>query len=126
MCSGDAVKRGGVVKGPVAANPLRRHGLHVTPGIAAVVLVLLAACTGSGSPTGSGGSPQAEGSSSSPSAVAFSACVRSHGVPNFPDPDSSGGIPKETSQQLGVSSSQYQAAAQACGHLLPGGNSGRT
>jgi hypothetical protein len=52
--------------------------------------------------------------------------MRSHGVPNFPDPDSSGGIPKETLQQLGVSDSRYQAAAQACGHLLPGSDSGRT
>jgi hypothetical protein len=47
--------------------------------------------------------------------------MRSHGVPNFPDPDSSGGIRKETAHQLGVSGSQYQAATQACGHLLPGG-----
>jgi hypothetical protein len=53
--------------------------------------------------------------------------MRSHGVPSFPDPDSSGRIPKETVRQLGISSSQYEAATQACGHLLPGGgNGGRT
>jgi hypothetical protein len=45
--------------------------------------------------------------------------MRSHGVPNFPDPSSSGGVPKETAQQLGVSSSQLQAALNACQHLLP-------
>jgi hypothetical protein len=33
-------------------------------------------------------------------------------------------VSKETPQQLDVSSSQYQAATRACGHLLPGGGSG--
>lgn len=51
--------------------------------------------------------------------LAYSACVRSHGVPNFPDPASSGGIPKETAQQLGVSQSQLQSAQDDCAHLLP-------
>ena len=46
-------------------------------------------------------------------------CMRSHAVPNFPDPSSSGGVPKETAQQLGVSNSQLQAALNACQHLLP-------
>ena len=45
--------------------------------------------------------------------------MRSHGVPNFPDPDSSGNLPKADAQHLGVSSSQLQAAQQACQHLLP-------
>jgi hypothetical protein len=88
--------------------------------IAAAVLALLAtACIRSPSSTGSGGSPDAGGSTSSPSAVAFSACIRSHGVPNFPDPDSSGNLPKPDAHHLGVSSSQLQAAQQACQHLLP-------
>jgi hypothetical protein len=91
--------------------------------VAAIVvtagLVLLAACTGSGgSFTGSGGSPQAGGSTRSPSALAFSACMRSHGVPTFPDPDSSGALPKVGPQQLGVSSSQFEAALNACASLL--------
>jgi hypothetical protein len=47
--------------------------------------------------------------------------MRSHGVPNFPDPDSSGQLPKGDAQRFGVSSSQLQAARQACLHLLPGG-----
>ena len=45
--------------------------------------------------------------------------MRSHGVPNFPDPSGSGGVPKETAQQLRVSSSQLQTALNACQHLLP-------
>ena len=89
--------------------------------IAAAGLALLtAACGGSPSATGSGGSSKA-GRSASPqsAAVAFSGCLRSHGVPNFPDPSSSAEIPKETAQQLGVSSSQLQGALNACQHLLP-------
>jgi hypothetical protein len=88
--------------------------------IAAAGLALLtAACGGSPSATASGGSSNAGGSARSQSAVAFSGCMRSHAVPNFPDPSSSGGVPKETAQQLGVSSSRLQAALNACQHLLP-------
>jgi hypothetical protein len=49
--------------------------------------------------------------------------MRSQGVPNYPDPDSSGQLPKTDAQLLGVSTSQYQAARQACRHLLPTGGS---
>jgi hypothetical protein len=100
--------------------------------IAAVLLVavalLAAACTHSssgpgvakvGSSTGSGGAPRAGGSTSSPSAVAYSACMRSHGVSNFPDPGSDGQVPKGDAQQFGVSSSQFRAAQRACQHLYP-------
>ncbi len=92
--------------------------------IAAAVLVLLAAAcsSGSSSSAGTGGSSHAGGSTNSPSAVAFSACMRSHGVPNYPDPDPGqppGDAPKVDPQRLGVSSSQLQAAQQACQHLLP-------
>jgi hypothetical protein len=49
--------------------------------------------------------------------------MRSQGVPNFPDPDSSGQLPKTDAQLLGVSTSQYQTAQQACRDLLPAGGS---
>jgi hypothetical protein len=54
-------------------------------------------------------------------AVAFSRCMRSNGVPTYPDPASGGLIPKKTPQQLGVSSSRFQAAQEACIHLVPNG-----
>ncbi len=94
--------------------------------IATVALAqLAAACTSGSGPSsaGSGGSSTAGGSANSPSAVGYSHCIRSHGVPNFPDPPSSGGLPKASAQELGVSSSQYQAAMRACQHLLPTGGS---
>jgi hypothetical protein len=60
--------------------------------------------------------------------VAYSGCMRSNGVPNYPDPSTNNelptGLPKANLQQLGVSSSQLQAAETACAHLLPDG--GRT
>jgi hypothetical protein len=91
--------------------------------IATVVLVLLAAaCSGGPSSTGSGGS-STRGSAGSPSAIAYSACMRSQGVPNYPDPDSSGQLPKGDAQQFGVSTAQYQTAQQACQHLFSTGGS---
>src|SRR5262249_11202302 len=54
-----------------------------------------------------------------PSAVTYSACMRSHGVPNFPDPGSDGLVPKADAHQLGVSSSQLQTAQQTCQPLYP-------
>ncbi|HEY0719537.1 MAG TPA: hypothetical protein VGD68_18120 [Streptosporangiaceae bacterium] len=80
------------------------------------VLILLTAACSSGSPP-PGGPPQPSGPASSP-AVAFSQCMRSHGVPDFPDPGSRGGVPKVTPQQAGVSNARFQAAQQACAQLL--------
>jgi len=102
-------------------RPARRPAARTAPVIiaTAALLLLAAACSSSGgSPTGSS-LPSADGSTTSPSAVAYSACMRSHRVPNFPDPDSSGNLPKPDANHLGVSSSQLQAAQQACQSLLP-------
>jgi hypothetical protein len=88
--------------------------------IAAAVLALLAtACSSSPSSSGSGGSSHPGRAATSPSAVAYSACVRSHGVPNFPDPGSDGQVPKADPQLLGVSSTQLQLAQRTCQHLYP-------
>jgi hypothetical protein len=56
-------------------------------------------------------------------ALAYSRCIRSNGVPNYPDPNSNGNLPKGNAKAFGVSTSQYQAAERACGHLLPSGGS---
>src|SRR5580692_6371669 len=84
--------------------------------IATVSLVLLtAAC--SGSPPATGSSSSSNGSANS-KLVAYSQCMRSHGLPSFPDP--AGGVPpKVTAQELGVGSSRLQGAQGACQHLLP-------
>lgn len=73
------------------------------------------------------GTSSASGSSRSGStqnqALAYAHCVRSHGVRLWPDPESNGAFDKSklTLQQLGVSSSQLQAAQAACQRLLPNG-----
>jgi hypothetical protein len=89
--------------------------------IATAALVMLATACSGGNPSsaGSGGSATTAGSASSPSAVAYSHCMRSRGVPNFPDPGSNGVVPKADSQQLGVSSSELQAAQRDCQALYP-------
>jgi hypothetical protein len=108
------------------AMSTRHRSVFAVP-LAAVAL-LAAACSHSspgpgvaavGSATGSGGSPHAGGTSTSASAVAYSACVRSHGVPNFPDPTSNGQVPKTDPQRLGVSSSQLRTAQHVCQQLYP-------
>ena len=78
---------------------------------------------------GCGGSPSSHvaklGSTTTPGSgpLAFAGCMRSHGVPNYPDPTSAG-LVKESLQQLRVSSSQFQSAETACSHLLPNGGNG--
>lgn len=55
-------------------------------------------------------------------ALAFAACMRGHGLPNFPDPTNKGGAVQETlTAGAGVdpNSPQFAAARNACRHLLP-------
>lgn len=73
--------------------------------------LLAAACGGTSNPPGP--ATQANG------ALAFSRCMRSHRVPNFPDPNSSGELPKSQLEHLDVNSPRFQTAESACIHLLP-------
>ena len=52
-------------------------------------------------------------------ALRFSRCVRSHGVPNFPDPDSTGRIPDPASLGIDQGSPKFQAANQTCRRYRP-------
>ncbi len=95
---------------------------------AAASLLLATGCGGRPSHAGSGGpstaaasSPSAAGSAASP-LLAFSQCMRTRGVPDFPDPEPGASNAKfPGAGQLGVSSSVYQAAVGGCQHLLPAG-----
>jgi hypothetical protein len=53
--------------------------------------------------------------------TAFSRCMRSHGVPKFPDPSPDGGITFNSSTGLDPNSSQFRAAQRACQKLMPKG-----
>jgi hypothetical protein len=83
-------------------------------------LALVAACGGPSS-TGSAGAPDAGGATSTAAqAVAYTQCMRSHGVPEYPGPDSSGQLQKiRSGQQVGVSDGQLSTASNACQSLWP-------
>ena len=78
---------------------------------------------GSTTTTPGSSSSTSSAASTQDGALAFARCMRSHGVPNYPDPTGSG-LVKESLQQLGVSSSRFQSASSDCNHLLPNGGSG--
>jgi hypothetical protein len=109
---------------------LRRAG-PLTAALAMVGL-LASACDGGGSSDpgvasgGSGSSTTTAPSSSAggaaqASGLAYSQCMRSHGITNFPDPSSSGGINISAGSGVDPNSPQYQAATKACESVAPGG-----
>src|SRR5690348_18383002 len=88
------------------------------PGVlaagAAGIAVLAAACGG-----GSAGSAGSLGKSKLQTAIDYAKCMRSHGAPNWPDPNSQGFFLKTNSN-----AAAFQAPAsayRACVHLLPNG-----
>lgn len=101
-------------------SPLRRLAI---PAAALAAVALLAAACGGGGSSGSGGSTTYQ------KELAFSQCMRSHGVPNFPDPGSNGiisiqggGAAKgKASQDQRFGGAQMTSANKACAHLLPNG-----
>jgi hypothetical protein len=100
--------------------------VRIAAAVTATVLLALlaAACGGSagnhaarrGSTTGPGGSAR---DSDSASMLAFSRCMRSHGVSKFPDPVDGVDLPKLFPKMLGVSSAQFNSAENGCRNLLP-------
>jgi hypothetical protein len=96
--------------------------IHLLALAGVVGLSLLASACG-GSNSDSGGS----GSQNNPrlgALVAFSACMRQHGLPNFPDPKAVGhgyGLTIGSENGLDPNSPQFKTAQQACKQLLPNG-----
>jgi hypothetical protein len=102
---------------------IRRSPRHAGAlAVAAAVAVMTAGCGvvhvnfgGSASSP----SPAATGSITYAQVLALAQCMRGHGEPDFPDPDSSGDY--NVSQLSVLNTSQGQAAYGACRHLLAGG-----
>ena len=84
--------------------------LIVLPSV--ICAVGIAACGSSGD--------QPSASSHAQSFLAFSECMRSHGVTAFPDPSPGGGI-NIGGTGLNPASPAFEAAQVTCRHLLPGG-----
>jgi len=73
--------------------------------------------TGSQAPQGTDPASQAK-------MVKFAQCMRTHGVPNFPDPSSSGGISVDPGSGIDPNDPTFQKAQQACASIV--GASGST
>jgi hypothetical protein len=95
----------------------------------AFLALVVAGCGGGGSPgshvaqlstSTAPSSPPSRGSTHD-QALAYARCIRSKGVPLWPDPESSGTFDKSklTPHQLGVSTSQIGTAEKACRSLVP-------
>jgi hypothetical protein len=83
-----------------------------------VGVALLAACSRANT-TASGDSPT---SSAYQKALAYAQCIRAHGVPSYPDPNSKGQFVIQNGSNnptANVSTTVLNAAAQACQKLLP-------
>ena len=113
---------------PSRRRPRGRLRAHATVGALIAVGVIVAGCGGGGSnpgvanvDTSSTSSSHSSSSSTYDQALAYADCVRTHGVPLWPDPDASGRFDKSklNPRLLGVSSSKAGLAAHACRSLLP-------
>jgi hypothetical protein len=94
-------------------GPRRAAALAVVAAVA-----VLTAC--GGGPSSSGGSASAEPATYRAD-LAYAQCMRTHGVPGFPDPNPSAGI-SISGQPHGTSPAAR--ANEACEHLLPAGSTG--
>jgi hypothetical protein len=117
--------------------------MRLTLGLAvlASATALFAGCSGASSSSGvahlaastsTSSSASSSSSTSGPPSqqqmVAFSQCMRSHGVPEFPEPTEGHLLVRSKDDNGRVSgvnprSPQFQAAQKACGKLLPNGGS---
>jgi hypothetical protein len=92
---------------------LRRAGLAAA--VLALIGLLATACGGGSSPASASGGGGGGGSPPMQAQLAYAKCMRAHGVPDFPDPDSNGGF------QGVPAGSQVTAADHVCHHLLNAG-----
>jgi hypothetical protein len=83
-------------------------------------VLLVAGCSGN-SADKVGRQPSPSGSTSPVATTgprSYTACMRAHGVPNFPDPDTYGGYVIGRQSGIDPDSPTYQAAYQACQGLV--------
>jgi hypothetical protein len=102
----------------------QRHRLILIGSVPVIALSLLAAgCGGGHAPRVANVTTTnaATTTTSQNGLLAFSQCMRSNGVPSFPDPAqySGGNVKLTIHQSPGSGSPRFHAAMNACGHLLP-------
>jgi hypothetical protein len=115
----------GNTSGSPGLSPLRRLGARASAAAAVAMLAaaaLLATACGGGGGAGSSGSG---GKTAYQKELAFSVCMRAHGMPNFPDPGSNGVISVHgggaAKKEHSIGGPQMTRAQRACAHLLPNG-----
>jgi hypothetical protein len=90
-------------------NGGRRGRVGVLAATVAGIALLAAACGG-----GSASSGGARTGSMQSKLLAFSSCIRAHGVPGFPDPQPGGGFARGALNPIDLNSPQFRAAEKAC------------
>jgi hypothetical protein len=97
-----------------------RRAAALTAAAAAAAIAVLATACGASAPSSASPPTYAQ-------EISLVGCMRSHGVPNFPDPSASGGYSLQADGSLegadgsvDIDGSQAQAAYGDCRHLLPG------
>ena len=128
------------------SRQLPARSRHFAAVAGAILAVLLAACSGAGpstngvatldspSPDASASADAGAGASLSPDDVyeqmlAYSQCMRSHGVPAFPDPVNNGGqiglmLQGGPGTGLDPNSTTFKAADESCHALMPAPKTG--
>lgn len=96
-----------------------RHRLAVGLVVVGGAVGVAACGTGASSYSASGSAAQSD--SNNAAFINFSKCMRTHGVPNFPDPGGGGGIQLSSSSGINPFSPAFKAAQSHCRKLLPGG-----
>jgi len=91
-----------------------RKGAKVLIALGALACAMVIAACGSSS----GSSRAAAASGQFAQGVKLANCMRSHGVPNFPDPGAGGGFALPST--INPQSPSYQVARQPCAKLQPG------
>jgi hypothetical protein len=89
--------------------------------LVALTAVLLAACGGSGKPSSPGSTGSSHKAFTASNADKFPACMRDHGVTNFPDPQVNGNHLKIQITPSIIGSPAFKSAQKACAYLLPAG-----
>jgi hypothetical protein len=88
----------------------------ITVVLAATLAIAITAC-GTNKPSSAGASVH-------PSFLSYSECMRTHGVPDFPDPAAGGGIQISDNSGTIPQAPAFQSADRSCRKLLPGGGPG--
>jgi hypothetical protein len=106
-----------------SAQRSRRIGGALTIALPAVAAFAVAGCGGSNSPPPTT-TARSSGPQKSISAIyRFAACMRAHGVPNFPDPKVTqrpgGGSVAQAAPSQAVGTHAFKAAQKACQGILP-------